>query len=139
MVDATIVLNKISQVHQRLARLKEKRDISLESLKSDIDTQDIILYNLQLAIQGCIDIGSHFIADEGWGIAGSFSEIFYILQEKGIIGQDLTDQMVAMVGFRNILVHKYETIRMDIVYNILQMHLTDIEEFLLTITNHLKP
>jgi len=138
LVNATVVLKKIAQTRQRLTRLKNKKDISVERLRNDPDTQDIILHNLQLAIQGCVDIGSHIIADEGWGIAGSFSEIFYILQGKGVLTQDLTDKMVTMVGFRNLLVHEYETIRMDIVYDILQTHLSDIKEFLRAIIDHFK-
>ncbi len=138
MVNTTVVLRKISQIRQRLTRLKDKKDVSVARLKSDPDTQDIVLHNLQLAIQGCVDIGSHIIADEGWGIAGSFSEIFYILQEKKVLGPVLTDKMIAMVGFRNLLVHEYETIRFDLVYDILQTHLSDIEEFLLAIIDHFK-
>ncbi len=138
MVNTTVVLRKISQIRQRLTRLKDKKDISVARLRSDPDTQDIVLHNLQLAIQGCVDIGSHIIADEGWGIAGSFSEIFYILQEKKVLGPVLTDKIIAMVGFRNLLVHEYETIRFDLVYDILQTHLSDIEEFLLAIIDHFK-
>lgn len=138
MVNTTVVLRKISQIRQRLTRLKDKKDVSVARLRSDPDTQDIVLHNLQLAIQGCVDIGSHIIADEGWGIAGSFSEIFYILQEKKVLGPVLTDKMIAMVGFRNLLVHEYETIRFDLVYDILQTHLSDIEEFLLAIIDHFK-
>jgi len=138
LVNTTVVLRKISQIRQRLTRLKDKKDISVARLRSDPDTQDIVLHNLQLAIQGCVDIGSHIIADEGWGIAGSFSEIFYILREKKVLGAVLTDKMIAMVGFRNLLVHEYETIRFDLVYDILQTHLSDIEEFLLAIIDHFK-
>jgi len=138
LVNTTVVLRKISQIRQRLTRLKDKKDVSVARLRSDPDTQDIVLHNLQLAIQGCVDIGSHIIADEGWGIAGSFSEIFYILQEKKVLGPVLTDKMIAMVGFRNLLVHEYETIRFDLVYDILQTHLSDIEEFLLAIIDHFK-
>ena len=138
MVNTTVLLRKISQIRQRLTRLKDKKDVSVARLRSDPDTQDIVLHNLQLAIQGCVDIGSHIIADEGWGIAGSFSEIFYILQEKKVLGPVLTDKMIAMVGFRNLLVHEYETIRFDLVYDILQTHLSDIEEFLLAIIDHFK-
>jgi len=86
------------------------KDVNEEVLRMNLDTQDIVLHNLQLAIQACVDIGSHIISDEGWGVAGSFSEIFYILQQKEVISHALADKMVAMVGFRNILVHEYEII-----------------------------
>lgn len=110
LVNPTIVLSKISSIRRRLARLKGMKDVNEEVLRMNLDTQDIVLHNLQLAIQACVDIGSHIISDEGWGVAGSFSEIFYILQQKEVISHALADKMVAMVGFRNILVHEYEII-----------------------------
>ena len=42
-----------------------------------------------------------------------------------------------MVGFRNILVHKYEEMSLEILHNITQKHLSDIDDFLLTVVRHL--
>ncbi len=138
MVNRSVILKKISLIRRNLSRLRDKDNVPLESFKNDLDIQDIVLHNLQLAIQGCIDIGSHVISDEGWGVAGSLNEIFYILRDKGVIKVDLTKRMVSMVGFRNILVHGYEDINFDIVYNILHHHLRDINEYLLAIVNYFK-
>jgi len=74
MVNRSLVLKKIAHVRHGLSRVREKCRISLKALENDLDTQDIILHNLQLTIQGCIDIGAHIIADEGWGVAGSINE-----------------------------------------------------------------
>lgn len=108
MVNRSIVLRKISRIRYYLSRIKEHSHISLQEFLNDVNTQDIILHNLQLGIQGCIDLGSHIISDEGWGIAGSFSEIFYLLGDKGVIHRDLSEKMITMVGFRNIIIHEYE-------------------------------
>ena len=136
MVNKSVVYKKISHVRHNLSRLREKNGISLENLKTDLDAQDIILHNLQLAIQGCIDIGAHILADQGWGVAGSVNETFYILQDMNVIPPELSEKMVAMVGFRNILVHEYETINFEIVHNIIGNRLTDIEKFLLAVVHH---
>jgi len=138
VVDKSVILKKISHIRNNLSRLKSKRGISLESFKNDLDAQDIILHNFQFAIQGCIDIGSHIIADEGWGIAGSISEIFYILEDRGVLKRDLVEKIVSMTGFRNILIHEYEEVNLDIVHNILVSHLDDIDEYLLAIVNYFK-
>lgn len=138
MVNSFVILKKIAHIRHNLSRLKEKKNISLTTFKEDLDIQDIVLRNLQLAIQGCIDIGSHIISDEGWGVAGSLNEIFYILQDKGVISARLVEKMVSMVGFRNILVHEYEVVNLDIVYNILQTRLGDIEEFLLAVVEYFR-
>ncbi len=50
----------------------------------------------------------------------------------------MSEEMISMVGFRNILVHEYENINFDIVYNILHHHLKDINEYLLAIVNYFK-
>ena len=138
MVNKSVILRKVSLIRRNLSRLRDKDNVPLESFKNDLDIQDIVLHNLQFAIQGCIDVGSHVISDEGWGVAGSLNEIFYILRDKGVIKVDLTKRMVSMVGFRNILVHEYEDINFDIVYNILHHHLRDINEYLLAIVNYFK-
>lgn len=96
------------------------------------------MHNLQLAIQGCIDIGTHIISDEGWGIAGNFNEIIYILQGNGDINSALSEKVVSMIGFRNILVHEYEDVNFDVVYNILRNRLNDINEYLLSTVDYLK-
>ena len=138
LVNRSIILKKISYIRHNLSRLGDKVNISLDSFKKDLDIQDVVLHNLQHAVQGCIDIGSHIISDEGWGVAGGLNEIFYILNEKGVIKRGLTERMVSMVGFRNILVHEYEDVDLDIVYNILQSRLKDIDEYLLVIVDYFK-
>ena len=136
MVNSSVILRKISHVRYNLSRLRKKEKVSLDSFKDDPDTQDIVRHNLQLAIQGCIDIGSHVISDEGWGVAGSLNEIFYILRDRGLIKADLTERVVSMVGFRNILVHEYEDVNLDIVHSILQGRLKDIDEYLLVVVEY---
>lgn len=139
MVDKNILLKKISQIRHNLSRLKEKENIQLDQFKNDQDIQDIILHNLQLAVQGCIDVGSHIISDNGWGVAGSLNEIFYILQTKGVMkNNESVKKLVSMVGFRNILVHEYEKVNLDIVYNIFKNRLTDIDNYLISIIDYYK-
>ncbi len=75
---------------------------------------------------------------KGGGVAGSLNEIFYILQNKGVIKAEMVEKMISMVGFRNVLVHEYEDINLDIVYNILHHYLNDINEYLLAIVNYFK-
>lgn len=135
MANKSVVYKKISHVRHNLSRLREKNGIRLETLKTDLDAQDIILHNLQLAIQGCIDVGAHILADQGWGVAGSVNETFYILQDMNVIPLELAEKIIAMVGFRNILVHEYETVNLEIVHNIIENRLNDIEEFLLTVVH----
>lgn len=130
MVNQNIVKAKINHIERSLQRLKEKQSISLAAFKKNADLQDIVLHNLQLSIQGCIDIASHIISDEGWIVPDTLAGLFDILTEHKIISPKLNKKLKGMVGFRNIIIHEYGTIDLDRVYTIFTKDLQDINSFL---------
>ena len=138
MIDKDILLNKANKVHHHLTRIREKRVVSLEEFLADLDCQEIVLFNLQMAVQNCIDMAAHIISDEELGIAGSTSEMFYILQQNGYIRPKLTEKMVAAVGLRNLVVHEYGNIDLKQVYNIANHDIDDLENFVRAILKKCK-
>ena len=130
MVDRSIVTAKVAQVEKCLTRIREKRPAALRQFLTDPDLQDIVMFNIMQALQGCIDLAAHVVSDEGYGMAGSLNEFFYILQERGILPDYLVEQMVRAVGFRNLCVHEYARLDLEKVYEISLHGLEDIEEFL---------
>jgi uncharacterized protein YutE (UPF0331/DUF86 family) len=129
VIDKDIVLNKANKVDHHMRRIREKRVVSLEEFLVDLDCQEIVLFNLQMAVQNCIDIAAHIISDEELGIASSTNEMFYILQENGYIRPELTENMVAAVGLRNLVVHEYGNIDLKQVYQIANQDIDDLEDF----------
>ena len=130
MVDHDLILAKSASVKKRLNRIDEKRQIEKSLFREDLDCQEIILFNLQMAIQECVDIASHIISEEGWGVPGSTNEMFYLLEENDYLDRDLTEKMVKCVGFRNILVHEYTRIELDLVHEIAEKDIHDLERYL---------
>ena len=129
MIDKNVILDKASRIERHLKRIGEKREITIDEFTNNIDIQDILLFNIQVAIQNCIDIASHIISDENLGIAGSTSEIFYLLQENNYISADLTEKLIGAVGLRNLLVHEYGNLDLKKVYKIIQSDIEDLREF----------
>ena len=129
MIDKDVILIKANKVDHHLKRIREKRVVSLEEFLADLDCQKIILFNLQMAVQNCIDIVAHIISNEELGIAGSTNEMFYILQENNYLDPELTENMVAVIGFRNLVVHEYGNIDLRQVYHIAQQDIDNIERF----------
>ena len=78
------------------------------------------------------------IAYKGFRKPTTMSEAFDILNEERIISAKLTNELVKMVGFRNIITHDYEKLDYKIVYNVLQNGRKDIESFLKRIEERLK-
>ena len=133
MVIKEVLYRKISAAERHLARIREKRVVGLTEFLEDLDRQESLLFNLQMAIQNCVDMASHIVNEEGLGIAGSLNELFYLLEERGILDHDLTERMVRSVGFRNLLVHEYGKVDLDIVYRVAQQDIQDLELFMKTI------
>ena len=133
MVDKDLILAKASSVKRHLRRIEEKRNIDLNIFLKDIDRQESILFNLQMAIQKCIDIAAHIISDEGFGVPGSTNEMFYLLEENDFMGRDITEKMVKAVGFRNLIVHEYEKIELGQVFEIALKDIKDLNDYLKSI------
>ena len=137
MVDSDLILAKAGSVKRHLRRVIEKRNTDLQSFLEDIDRQESILFNLQMAVQNCIDIAAHIISEEGFGVPGSTNEMFYLLEENGYLDRNLTEKMVKAVGLRNLIVHEYSKIELEQIFEIAQNDIKDLNEYLVAILNKL--
>jgi uncharacterized protein YutE (UPF0331/DUF86 family) len=138
VIDQDTLLSKASRVEAHLRRIRQKREVSEQEFLQDTDRQDILLFNIQMAIQSCIDIAAHIVSDQGLGVPGSTNEIFYLLEDNGYITADLTEKMVAAVGFRNLIVHEYGKLDLQLVYRIANKDIHDLQQFLQNILARLQ-
>jgi len=130
MVDKDIILAKSSAVKKHIKRIKDLPLKDFQTFQNNSDYQDILLFNIQLAVQNCIDIAAHIISDEDLGIPGSTNEMFYTLEENGYLTRDITEKMVRAVGFRNLIVHEYVNLKLNRVYEISKKDINDLDVFL---------
>jgi uncharacterized protein YutE (UPF0331/DUF86 family) len=135
MVDQDLITEKVGQIQNCLRRISEKTQKNPESLE-DLDTQDIFVLNTQRAIQTCIDLAAHIVADEGWGMPDNLKENFSLLEKNKLLSKDLSRQLQNMVGFRNIAVHEYSMLDLEILKSILTKNLADIEAFTQVVLKH---
>ena len=133
MVDTDLILAKAGSVKRHLNRVFEKRNTDLGTFLKNIDIQESVLFNIQMAIQNCIDIAAHIISDEGLGVPGSTNEMFYLLEEKSYLDNEITEKMVKAVGLRNLVVHEYSKIDLERIFEVTQKDITDLNEFLKSI------
>jgi uncharacterized protein YutE (UPF0331/DUF86 family) len=135
MVDNDVVLRKVGNIQRCLKRIRDVTGLRPESL-DNLDAQDVFVLNLQRAVQSSLDLAAHVIASEGLGLPSSLKENFSLLQKAGIISADLSDRLQRMVSFRNIAIHEYENIDVDVLKSILKHHLPDVEGFYTAIIEH---
>lgn len=128
-MDRLIVERKLDSLRRCLARIADKRPDSAEKLEKDIDLQDVLVLNLSRAVQICVDLASHFLADLELPPPNTMGEAFDRLAQAGIIDAGLALQMKKTVGFRNIAVHAYDAINWQIVFAIATHGRQDLERF----------
>ena len=120
-------------MRKHLRRVEEKRGANVETFLKDLDRQDIVSFNLQLAIQNCIDIAAHMVSEEGMGVPGSINEMFYLLEQNGYLSGELTEKMVKASGFQNLMVHEYGKIDLKQVYEIAHDQTGDLNKYLISV------
>ena len=135
MPDKDVILAKVGIIQRCMHRIRSITNLEVNSLE-DFDKQDIFVLNLQRAVQAAIDIAIHIVAEEGLGIPTALKENFLLLEEAGIIDETISKKMQAMVGFRNIAVHDYQGLDINILRSILKNNLKDIEDFYTLILKH---
>lgn len=129
MVDRDLILRKLADLDQYLDQVSEYRNITVEEYRKDWKTQRIVERTLQLAIEVCLDIANHVIADRRLRVPATHAETFTVLAEAGLLDSAQRDAMIRMSGFRNLIVHEYARIDPDMVLRTLREHLGDFTRF----------
>ena len=135
MPDKDVVMAKISIIQRCLRRIKEITHLNPESL-DDLLIQDAFLLNLQRAVQASIDLAAHIVASESLGLPSSLKDNFRLLFENKIIDKNISQKIQKMTGFRNIAVHDYQSLNINILKSILSKNLKDLEDFYTSILSY---
>lgn len=128
-MDKDVILSKIESLERCVRRVEEKTPLGRDELIHDLDRQDIIILNLERAVQLSVDIAAHIIAELQQPAPMSMAECFSLLQQAGIINTVVAQRMRKSVGFRNIAVHEYRLVDWGVVYAIITEHLEDFVEY----------
>lgn len=71
----------------------------------------------------------HLVSEKQLGVPQNSRDAFDMLKDNQIIDDEITRRLKAMVGFRNIAVHDYRAVQLDIVKSIIKHHLDDFIQF----------
>lgn len=82
-----------------------------------------------LAVQVCLGVASHLIADEGWPAATSLAGSFRSLREHEVLTPATSDAMARAAGLRNVVAHAYGVLDPVQVFEAATRGLEDLERF----------
>ncbi len=130
MSNIDVIENKISAIRRYLGFLEPYKHYKAEELAPDPTVRGAVERYLYLVAQATIDLAEALIAFKDLRKPTTLGESFDILEEANIIPSALKENLVKMVGFRNILAHDYGEIDYKIVVDVLRNRLGDIEQFM---------
>ncbi len=137
MTDAPLVEKKLAVIETSVAELRRLARPTL--IATDVREERFAEHTLQIAIQAALDIASHIVSDERVGEPRNNRELFVLLARAGWVDIRLSQTLAAMAGFRNVLVHGYDTVNLDVVRDVLEHRLEDLLAFVRAIRERLLP
>lgn len=127
MTDRDLVEKKLARIATSVGELR--RLARPDALRSDVREERFVEHTLQIATQAAMDVASHIVSDEALGEPESNRQLFRILAQAGWIEEELAARLERMAGFRNILVHGYQDVNLDVVEDVLRNRLSDLLDF----------
>jgi uncharacterized protein YutE (UPF0331/DUF86 family) len=123
-----VLLNKVATIKRCLVRIQEEFTDETE-FKSSFTKQDSVVLNIQRACEAAIDIANHITKKNNLGIPQSARDSFDLICTAKVISATQAENLKRMVGLRNIAVHDYQSLNIDIVIAVITQHLGEFDEF----------
>ena len=127
MTDPELVAKKLAFIE---TCVRELRTLARpERIADDLREQRFVEHTLQLAIQAALDVGSHVVSDDRLGEPETGRDVFRLLGKAAVVPVDLAGRLEQMAGFRNVVIHLYQDVDLDIVRDVVENHLGDLLEY----------
>lgn len=124
------IQGKIDYLLSNFKKIDILRKYTFEEFSSNFEHIDTTIHNIQTSIEALLDIGRYIIADLGCKLPQTNAQVIEILEEENLISQEKVVDYIGMVGFRNRVVHEYNSIDVKLLYEILQNETQDLKNFL---------
>ena len=131
-------LSTLDEVVGNLRRLGERFD-SFEAFQADVDTRELCVHYLRIALESVLDICRHFLAVKGVSLAElNTTNLIELAGEKGLLEPSFARKIRGMAGMRNAIVHVYWRLDYEAIYRAVTEGLHDLDEFARRVRDYLE-
>lgn len=129
-IDREKIRQKLQFMRDNLRKLERFHGMNIEEFKSNFLYEAAATRMLQITIEAMLDICAHVIAREGWGIPKTYGETVEIAACNGLIPSEMEETYKNIAKFRNRVVHLYDDVKTEEIFNIIKSHLKDFKPFI---------
>ncbi len=135
-MDQRLVEKRLAWIESCVERLR--RLARPELIASDPLQLAFVEHTLQTAIQGAIDVAALIVTERKLGEPDATRSLFQLLAQDGWLAPADVATWRRIIGFRNIVVHRYLDVDPAIVRSVLESNVEDLSRFVRSIRDHLK-
>ena len=130
MIDRLLITRKMSLILEDLAAMTRLSHLSREQYLKDSINEALAERYLERAIGRMIDVNFHLVTESGHAPPKDYHESFMLLGTLGVMTADLAKEMAMAAGLRNRIVHEYDDIDPERVYEALPLAVRRIPLYL---------
>lgn len=109
-MDTTLLTKKIKQLEESLAELKDLCREEVSEILINYKGYRTAERLFQLIVDTCVDINVHLIRERVGKAPDDLQSTFIALGEAGILDLTFATKIAPVVGLRNRIVHRYDTL-----------------------------
>jgi uncharacterized protein YutE (UPF0331/DUF86 family) len=112
-----IIEARLKELDTVVAQLNRYRDLEPDIMKQDLEKRWVIERGLEAGAQLILDIADHLLSSHFGYYSETYEDTLKGLLEKNVISEELYHQIKGLGSLRNILIHQYIQVDLDIVFN----------------------
>jgi uncharacterized protein YutE (UPF0331/DUF86 family) len=112
-----IIEARLKELDAVVAQLNRYRDLEPDIMKQDLEKRWVIERALEAGTQLILDISDHILSSHFGYYSETYEDTLKGLLEKNVISEELYHQIKGLGSLRNVLIHQYVQVDLNIVFN----------------------
>ncbi len=129
MVDKPLLAKGLAEIRDAVLRIRDVLPARFEDFAKDRTAREVVVLNLFVALQLCLTLAAHWLADEGRKVPAGYRDLFLALAGTGALEAGLASRLAAASGLRNLIAHRYGIIDWARIHAIAGRDLDDLLAF----------
>jgi uncharacterized protein YutE (UPF0331/DUF86 family) len=130
-LDALRIESHLSTLDEAVSHLRRLRHrfTTYDEFRADVDTRELCVHFLRIAVESVLDICRHYLAVVGVSLAEfDTTNMIDLAGEKGLLDMPFAQRIRGMAGMRNAIVHVDWRLDYTEIHRVITEQLVDFDE-----------
>lgn len=119
-INRKTIEEKLFKLQEIIKALNDLKAYPREEFIKDVTINSAAMFNLVIAVEVIVDIGNHILVESFQTSVKTYTDVIIELGNVGIMSKEFAQENKDMAKFRNKLIHDYDRVSLEQVYEHLQ-------------------